>query len=147
MDPERTTASTIGRWVGWLVVLALTAAVVVGTVTVVGQVTERPLTRPAAAPSAPATAAPVVATAQLLPTPTSLITGPLPDVVGLPVADAQPALEQVGAVVRVFAAGQDPDRPVQPDWVVCTANPSYQGADAPTGEVQLFALPTGQPCS
>ena len=138
MDPERDTASTIGRWVGWLVVLALTAAVVVGTLAVVGQVKERPLTRAAATPPV---AAPVLGT------PASQVAGSLPTVTGRPVAEAQPAIEQAGAVVRVFAAGADPDRPVQPDWLVCTANPTYQGDGAPTGEVQLFALPAGEPCS
>ena len=144
MDGERSTASTVGRWVGWVVVLALTAAVVAGTIAVVGQVTERPLTRAAALPSAtPQTAAPVAATDPLLATPTSRVTGPLPDVVGRPVGEAQPALEQVGAVVVVFDARWE--RPVEPGWEVCTASELFLG-DAPTGEVHVAAVPAGDPC-
>ena len=145
MDQERTALSQIGRWVGWLVVLALTAAVAVGTVAVVGQVTERPLTRAAAVPSAaPTSAAPVQVEQVLLPTPTSPIAGPLPDVVGRPVGQARPALEQAGAVVVVFDA-RVRDRAVQPDWVVCTAGETFLG-DAPTGEVHVAAVPAGDPC-
>jgi len=145
MDPERSTASTIGRWVGWLVVLALAAAVAVGTVTLVGQVTERPLTRAAAVPpAAPTSAAPGQVEQVLLPTPTRRITGPLPDVVGRPVGEAQPALEQVGAVVVVFDARLW-ERAVQPDWVVCTAGETFLG-DAPTGEVHVAAVPAADPC-
>jgi hypothetical protein len=144
MDQERTALSRIGRWVGWLVVFALAAVVAFGTVTVVGQVTERPLTRAATVPSAaPPTTVPVVVTDVLLSTPASSITGPLPDVVGLPVRDAQPALERVGAVVVVFDARWE--RPVGPEWVVCTATETFSG-DTATGEVHLAAVPAGDPC-
>lgn len=140
MDQERTGA---GRWVGRVVVLALTSAVAVGTVTVVGQVTERPLTRAAATPpAAPPPVAPVVATEQ--PTPTSPVTGPLPDVVGLTVADAQPALEQLGAVVLIVDA-RAWERAVQPGWEVCTASETFLGY-APTGEVHVAAVPAGDAC-
>ena len=145
MDQEPSTASKIGRWVGWLVVLALAAAVAVGTVAVVGQVTDRPLTRAVAAPSSAPTAAPVVATEQLLPTPTSGITGPLPDVVGRPVGEARSALEQAGAVVVVIDA-RIWDRSVQPDWRVCTAGETFLGEDVPTGEVHVAAVPAADPC-
>ena len=139
MDPERSTASTIGRWVGWLAVLALTLAVGVGTMTVVGQVTERPLTR-AATPSAVPSAAGASATTavQLLGLPT------LPDVLGRPVAEAQPALEGVGASVLLVDA-RDGDRPVGTDWVVCAAGPPTSWG-SPADMVQVDALPAGEPC-
>ncbi|MFQ1000938.1 hypothetical protein [Modestobacter sp. SSW1-42] len=137
MDQERTGASVIGRWVGWLVVLTLTAAVVVGTVTVVGQVAERPLTRaavtPSSAPPSSATAVPAVAGQ------------PLPEVIGRPVAEAQPALQQTGAVVELVDAG-GASRPVQPGWVVCTAGAST-GTDASAVTVQVAAVPAGDACS
>ena len=143
MDQERSTASRTGRWVGWLVVLGLTVAVALLTMAVVGQVTERPLTRAAAVPSAaPPTAVPVVVN-EALPTPSSRISGPLPDVVGVPVRDAQPALEQVGAVVVVFDARSEGQ--VGPDWAVCTAGETFLG-DTRTGEVHLAAVPTGETC-
>ena len=142
MDQERTGAGRAGRWLGWLVVLALTVAVAVGTVAVVGQVTERPLTRAAATPSA----APSAATDQLLGTPTSQLTGPLPDVTGRPVGEARPALEQLGAVVTLFDAQQQ-GRTVEPDWVACTAAGTTDGDGTATGEVQLRAVPAGEACS
>ena len=132
MDQERSGAAAIGRWAGWLVVLALTVAVAVLTVAVVGQVTSRPLTRAAALPSA-------------APTTTALPGQPLPEVAGRPVAEAQPALEQTGAVVKLLDAGGQ-DRPVQPDWVVCTAG-APDAADAPTGEVHVAAVPAGDACT
>ena len=144
MDPERSTASTIGRWVGWLAVLALTAAVVVGTVAVIGQVTERPLTRAAATPSAtPPSAASVVA-AQA--PPTSPFSGPLPDVAGRPVPEAQAALEGVGAQVHlVDASGRA--RPVQLDWVACGSGPMLGATDTSSDVVNLGAVPAGEPCA
>ena len=138
MDTERSAAARIGRWVGWLVVAALTAAVAVGTVTVVGQVTERPLTRAAATPSATPSAAPS-------PAAPVLAGKPLPEVVGRPVGEARPALEQAGAVV-VLLDGGGASRPVQPDWVVCTAG-APTTVDAPAGEVHVAAVPAGDPCS
>ena len=132
MDQERSGAAAIGRWVGWLVVLGLAVAVAVLTVAVVGQVADRPLTRAAALPSAAPT--------------TSALPGPaLPEVAGRPVAEAQPALEQTGAVVLLVDAGGSA-RPVLPDWVVCTAG-APTATDAPAGAVQVAAVPAGDPCS
>ena len=136
MDQERSGAATIGRWVGWLVVLALTVAAAVLTVAVVRQVTDAPLTR-AAAPLPVATGAPGAAGPALV--------GPtLPDVVGRPVGEAQPALEQAGATVLVQDAG-GADRPVATDWVVCAAGVDT-AFDANAGSVRVAALPTGEPC-
>jgi hypothetical protein len=145
MDQESTTASRIGRWVGWLVVLALTAAVAVGTVAVVGQVTGQPLTRAAAAPSAaptptdPGVAIPAVAaTGRALPA--SLI-----PVAGQPVGDAQQALQEHGATVMLSdGAGT---RPVLPDWVVCGAGENMLADGSPTGQVTVVAVPAGESCS
>ena len=133
MDQERSGAAAIGRWVGWLVVLGLAVAVAVLTVAVVGQVADRPLTRAAALPSA-APSATVQALAGLSPQEVTL----------RPVAEAQPVLEQAGAVVLLQdAAGAS--RTVQPDWVVCTAGPPA-APDAPAGAVQLAAVPAGDAC-
>jgi hypothetical protein len=149
MDQERTALSRIGRWVGWLVVLALAAAVAFGTVTVVGQVTERPLTRaavppPGASPSAGPTAVPAVATGTTT-QPTSAFPGGLPPVASRPVVEVQAALEQLGATVQTIDA-RGWSRPVVPGWLACHASEAFAGDDVPTGEVTVTAVPAGDPC-
>ncbi|NEK94106.1 hypothetical protein GCU67_07940 [Modestobacter muralis] len=149
MDPERSTASTIGRWVGWVVVLALTVAVAVATTAVVGQVTERPLMRAAAppsaaSPSAPPAAEPVRADYEELPT--RSLTGPLPDVAGRSVGEAEAALEQVGAAV-LLVDSRNWSRPVGSDWVVCATGQSSRGDGSPTADVTVSAVPAGDPCA
>ncbi|MCZ2828412.1 hypothetical protein O2W14_06130 [Modestobacter sp. VKM Ac-2986] len=149
MDPERSTSSTIGRWVGWVVVLALAVAVAVATTAVVGQVTERPLMRAAATPSAappsaPPPAEPVRADYEELPT--RSLTGPLPDVAGRTVGEAQQALEQVEAVVHLVDS-RGWFRPVQPDWVVCGGGQAFRGDGSPTADVTVSAVPAGDPCA
>ena len=149
MDPERSTASTIGRWVGWVVVLALAVAVAVATTAVVGQVTERPLMRAAATPSAAPPAAPPAAQptrADYEELATHSLTGPLPDVTGRPVGEAQQALERVDAVV-LLVDSRGWSRPVGPDWVVCGTGESTRGDGSPTGEVTVSAVPAGDPCA
>lgn len=137
MQQERSGTAAIGRWVGWLVVLALTVTVAVLTVAVVRQVTDAPLTRAAALPTAAAPAVPS-GTVQAL-------AGLSPQEVTLrPVGEAQPVLEQAGAVVLLQdAAGAS--RTVQPDWFVCAAGPPA-APDAPAGAVQLAAVPAGDAC-
>jgi hypothetical protein len=134
VDQERSGAAVIGRWVGWLVVVALAVAVAVATVAVVGQVTDGPLTRAAA----PLSAAPPAAAAPALVGPT------LPDVLARPVSEARPALEQAGATVQLVDAGGT-DRPVADDWLVCAAGAPTSGSPPP-GLLLVAALPTGEPC-
>ena len=142
MDDERTGARGPGRWLGWLVVGGLGAAVLAGTVAVVTEAVAQPAPSTEAQPSPTSTPVPTIE--PLLPTPTSHVDGPRPEVTGRPVAEAQAAWESVGAVVTVFD-GRGWSRPVQPDWSVCTAGELYRG-DAPSGEVQITAVPAGDPC-
>jgi hypothetical protein len=87
-----------------------------------------PAPAPAADPSTPAAPPPI----------------PVPDLTDATVADTVPALEAAGAEVEVYDA-KIWERPVAPDWRVCTAGELFYG-DTPSGLVQVFAVPTGDPC-
>jgi hypothetical protein len=90
-----------------------------------------PSTSPAAGPAAP---------------PTSAVRQPLelPEFRGRTVAEASAAAEAAGATPVVFDARWN--RPVKPDWVVCTDGEPVRGDDTPTGEFDIAAVPAGDPC-
>ena len=68
----------------------------------------------------------------------------LPDFRGRTVAEASAAAEAAGATPVIFDARWD--RPVTPDWVVCTDGEAFRGDDLPTGELHIAAVPAGDPC-
>ncbi|HEV7187612.1 MAG TPA: hypothetical protein VGN28_06910 [Blastococcus sp.] len=38
------------------------------------------------------------------------------------------------------------NRPVKPDWVVCTTGEPVRGDDPPSGGFDIAAVPAGDPC-
>ena len=147
MEDERTGAAGPGRLLGRVAVGVLAAAVLAGTVAVAGRAVDSAASG-AAAPSSAAptrTPTPVPVTEPPTAREVSDICGPLPEVGGVPVGQAQPALEAVGAEVTVIDA-RGWSRPVQPDWVVCTDGQTSWGDGTPTDDVTLAAVPAGDPC-
>jgi len=118
--------------------LALVAAVV-GLGMVVGSwpppdpppTAAAPSTSPPAGPAAP----PTVPLRQPL---------ELPDFRGRTVAEASAAAEAAGGTPVIFDARWD--RPVKPDWVVCTDGEPVRGENSPTGDFDIAAVPPGDPC-
>jgi hypothetical protein len=90
-----------------------------------------PSTSPAVGPAAP---------------PTTAVRQPLrlPDFRGRTVAEAAAAAESAGATPVIFDARWN--RPVAPDWMVCTDGEAFRGNDLPTGELHIAAVPAGDPC-
>ena len=72
------------------------------------------------------------------------ITSPLPHFQGRTVAETIAGLEAAGATLVIFDARWD--RPVAPDWVVCTDDEIFNGDFKPTGQVHIAAVPAGDPC-
>jgi hypothetical protein len=68
----------------------------------------------------------------------------LPDFRGRTVAEASAAAEAAGGSPVIFDARWN--RPVTPDWVVCTDGEPVRGDDLPTGELHIAAVPAGDPC-
>jgi hypothetical protein len=118
-------------------VLALVAAlltVAVGTAVMVASYW-RP--EPAAAP---APRSPLIQ-----PTPAPEVRDPLPTVFGGTVAEVVANGEAVGATLIVFDARWN--RPVEPDWQVCTRGETFIGSEGiPSGELHVAAVPPGDPC-
>jgi hypothetical protein len=115
-----------------LVLVASLLTVVVGTAVMVASYW-RP--EPAGAPASPS---------PLIPTrPVPVVRAPLPDVAGDTVADVVANGEAVGVIV--FDARWQ--RPVAPDWRVCTRGETFIGeSGVPSGELHVAALPPGDPC-
>ncbi|MGY5882295.1 hypothetical protein [Modestobacter lacusdianchii] len=146
MDDERSGARGPARWLGWGVVAVLAAAVVAGTVVVTDQAAGSAAAgTPAARSTAPTATTSAPTREVLLPTPTSHVDGPLPEVAGRPVGEAVPALEAAGALVEVYDA-RAWGREVGPDWQVCGVGEIYLGDGTPTGQVSVPAVPAGDPC-
>ena len=58
--------------------------------------------------------------------------------------EAVPVLRE--AVAHVVAFDARWDRPVAPDWRICTQSKTFWGDSRPTGDVHLAAVPPGDPC-
>jgi hypothetical protein len=118
-------------------VLALVAAlltVAVGTAVMVASYWQP---EPAAAP---APRSPLIQ-----PTPAPEVRDPLPTVGGGTVAEVVANGEAVGATLIVFDARRN--RPVEPDWRVCTRGETFIGSEGiPSGELHVAAVPPGDPC-
>jgi acyl dehydratase len=68
----------------------------------------------------------------------------LPEFRGRTVAEASAAGEAAGANLVIFDARWN--RPVKPDWVVCTSEEPVRGDDLPSGDFDIAAVPAGDPC-
>jgi hypothetical protein len=60
------------------------------------------------------------------------------------VAEASAAAEAAGGTPVIFDARWN--RPVQPDWVVCSSEEPVLGNDLPSGDFDIAAVPAGDPC-
>ena len=117
-----------------LVLVAAVLAVVVGTAVMVASYWQP---QPAAAPASPSPLLP--------PPPVHVVREPLPTIYGGTVAEVVANGEAAGATVIVFDARWD--RPVDPDWQVCTRGETFLGERGePTGELHVAAVPQGDPC-
>jgi hypothetical protein len=68
----------------------------------------------------------------------------VPEFRGRTVAEASAGAEAAGGTPVIFDARWD--RPVAPDWVVCTSGEAFRWNDVPTGELHIAAVPAGDPC-
>jgi hypothetical protein len=119
-------------------VLALVAGVG-GLGLVFGSWTPPAAPRADAAPSTSPPVAPAVPTGSPVRAPLDL-----PDFRGRTVAEASAAAEAAGGTPVIFDARWN--RPVAPDWVVCTDGEPVRENDLPTGELHIAAVPAGDPC-
>jgi hypothetical protein len=134
---DRGAGTPRNRAVVRVAVLALVAAllaVAVGTAVMVASYW-RP--EPAAAP---APRSPLIQ-----PTPAPEVRDLLLTVFGGTVAEVVANGEAVGATLIVFDARWN--RPVEPDWQVCTRGETFIGSEGiPSGELHVAAVPPGDPC-
>jgi hypothetical protein len=63
---------------------------------------------------------------------------------GRTVAEASAAAEAAGGTPVIFDARWN--RPVKPDWVVCSSVEALLGDDSPSGDFDIAAVPAGDPC-
>jgi hypothetical protein len=63
---------------------------------------------------------------------------------GRTVAEASAAAEAAGGTPVIFDARWN--RPVKPDWVVCSTVEALLGDDSPSGDFDIAAVPAGDPC-
>ena len=63
---------------------------------------------------------------------------------GRPVAEASAAAVAAGGTPVIFDARWN--RPVEPDWVVCTSEEALRGDESPSGDFDIAAVPAGDPC-
>jgi hypothetical protein len=90
-------------------------------------------------------AAPAPRSPLIQPTPAPEVRDPLPTVFGGTVAEVVANGEAVGATLIVFDARWN--RPVEPDWQVCTRGETFIGSEGtPSGELHVAAVPPGDPC-
>jgi hypothetical protein len=90
-------------------------------------------------------AAPAPRSPLIQPTPAPEVRDPLPTVFGGTVAEVVANGEAVGATLIVFDARWN--RPVEPDWQVCTRGETFIGSEGiPSGELHVAAVPPGNPC-
>jgi hypothetical protein len=68
----------------------------------------------------------------------------LPDFRGRTVAEARAAAAAAGGTPIIFDARWN--RPVQPDWVVCSTVEARLTDDSPSGDFDIAAVPAGDPC-
>ena len=137
-EPEHEPPPSGGLWRRYAVAALIAALVATAAATafmVFSQPEPGPPSPPAPFPSAAPPALPRVPPFSPLPT---------ADYVGTTVADAVAGLEAEGAEVAVFDT-RPWDRPVGPDWQVCTVGELYF-VDNPSGIVQIAAVPVGDPC-
>src|SRR5690348_13247508 len=123
--------------VGFLCLALLAAAVGLGVV--VGSWPPPDPPPAAAAPSTTPPQAPAVVPRAPLRQPLRL-----PDFRGRTVAEASAAAEAAGGTPVILDARWN--RPVAPDWIVCTSGEPTRGDDVPSGDFDIAAVPAGDPC-